>query len=233
VCCSCFADTVYTTEMTQAGGVSTFKTWTKGSSAKVVIVASTNQSMPAGWFIITRDGGETLAVGVPEKKQYLRVTRDQYLRMKQAAVVSQGLRVENPQVQPLGEDEGGKIAGFPTRQRRYKVSLTFHRAHGLREVAQNLTVYQSFWIAPDISNPHPLLNMHTRQTTGIPEVDRLLEFKDLKGFPMKRVVELEIDGVKIGTSTVEVKEVREQPFEESVFAIPAGYTQRELPAPQH
>src|SRR5258708_17626305 len=90
---TCSAGTFYTTEMTRPSGVVTFKTWTKEKSIKTVVVSSTDRSMPEGFFVISRDAGQTLIAGVPGKKQFVELTHEQFLNMN-AAKIQQQSRIE-------------------------------------------------------------------------------------------------------------------------------------------
>jgi len=75
------------------------------------------------------------------------------------------------------------------------------------EPGQKLDVVatEEFWTAPSIPNPAPSLDMLTEQKSGNSQLDSLMDYKKLKGYPLKRVVQLSVNGEPAGTSLVEVK----------------------------
>jgi len=50
-----------------------------------------------------------------------------------------------------------------------------------------------------------------------------MSYKKLKGYALKRLVQISTDGQAVGTSLVEVKTIVNQAVPDSVFEIPASY----------
>ena len=76
---------------------------------------------------------------------------------------------------------------------------------------------EEFWTAPSIPNPAPSLDMLTTQTSGIAELDSLMAYKKLKGYPLKRLVQVSMNGQLAGNSLVEVKTILDKVVPDSVF----------------
>lgn len=221
---SSYAGVQFTTQMSKArGGVSTYKTWVEGKSFKAVVETSTDDCLSPGNFVISRDGGETYIAASARWKRYLELNPEQ-LR-ERMGMGSQRLsgRVENVTVQRLTVADGGVVAGHRTRRHTLRVSAVVRSRRFWRDVTSRVVITENLWMAEGLPNYCPELPVLTRETTGAAEIDRALEFHDVKGFPMKRVISLEVDGAPYGSSTFEVKALTQMPVAESVFAVPANY----------
>jgi hypothetical protein len=224
---SSFAGVLFTSQMSKArGGTSTYKAWSDGKSFKALVETSTDDDISAGNFVISRDGGTTYIAASARWKRYL-VLGPEQLRERLGMRTQQLTgRVENLQVQRLNSVDGGMVAGYRTRRHTLRVSLVLRSRRFWRDVTSRMVITESLWMAEALPNFCPELPVLTRETIGPDEIDGALEFKDVKGFPMKRVVSVEVDGRSLGSSVFEVKTLTQTPLEESVFAIPPSYKKR-------
>jgi hypothetical protein len=220
------AGLTYRAHMDKFGRESSFKVWATDDKAKFVIESSSDPSMPPGFAIIVTDGGEQLTLLPDQKQSYLQLTREEYKKLLKGKASQKQVQIENPKLEELVVDEdGGMIAGYHTRHYKIKISLIDHEA----DQTLNFVVFEEFWTAPSIPNPAPYLNMLTQQTSGIEELDALLDYKKFKGLPLKRIVELYANGEFGGRSLVEITEVGQSSVPESIFQIPPGYKKIEMP----
>jgi hypothetical protein len=222
----CRAGVVYSAEMEKFGKKSKFEVSATDSRAKFSVSLSDDPSLPAGMTIIALDQGERYIMLNQSKGEYIEFTKEQFKSLKRRQAQNSGFEFQDGKVEELIVDEdGGKVAGTQTRYYRIKISVTgSERGEKLDAVA-----IEEFWTAPSIPNPAPSLDMLTEQTSGITELDSLMAYKKLKGYPLKRVVQLSINGQFVGSSVVEVKTILDQTVSDSVFEIPPNYKKLELP----
>ncbi|HWY53860.1 MAG TPA: DUF4412 domain-containing protein [Terriglobales bacterium] len=220
------AGLTYRAHMDKFGKESSFQVWATDDKAKFVIESSDDPSMPPGFTIIAADSGEQLMLIVDQKEAYFQFIREEYRKLLKGKAAQKQLRIENSKLEELAVDEdGGTIAGYPTRHYKIKISFTDHEG----DQTSNFVAIEEFWTAPSIPNPASYLNMLTQQTSGIDELDDLMDYKKLKGLPLKRIVEIYSNGEFGGRSLVEITEVVQSSVPESVFQIPVGYQKVEVP----
>jgi hypothetical protein len=224
--CPASAGLTYRAYMDKFGQESSFKVWATDDKAKFVVESSSDPSMPPGFAIIVTDGGERLTLLPNEKQSYLQLSREEYKKLLKGKASQKQVRIENPKLEELVVDEdGGMIAGYSTRHYKIKISLIDHEA----DQTLNFVVFEEFWTAPSIPNPAPYLNMLTQQTSGIEELDTLLDYKKFRGLPLKRTVEIYANGDFGGRSLVEITEVGQSSMPDSIFQVPPGYRKIEMP----
>src|ERR1043165_5497744 len=111
-----------------AGGDVTVHAYVSGARAKVVFVESAAQLYNTGDYMLSNDEGKTLYVVTPSTKTYTKY--DVQSMMAGMGGMVQGMRgmmkvsFEAPRVEKLLEEDGGVIAGVPTRHYRYRTSYT-------------------------------------------------------------------------------------------------------------
>lgn len=220
------AQLIYSAHMDKFGKESSFHVWATDTKAKFVVENSEDASMPAGFTIIATDSGENLTAVVDQKQAYFQFSRDGYKRLLKGKAAKDQVSIESPKLEELAVDEdGGTIAGYPTRHYKIKISFSDHESGQ----ASSFVAIEEFWTAPSIPNTAPFLNMLTQQASGIDELDELLDYKKLKGLPLKRIVEIYADGEFVGRSLVEITKVGQSSVPESVFQVPVGYRKLEIP----
>ena len=221
--CSCFAGVAFTVQMSRAQGTSTYRTWTEGKSFKAVVEASNDSDLSKGNFVISRDGGVTWIAASARWKRYLELSPAELQERLGSHPRELGSRLQTLTVQKISEQDGGTIAGYATRRYTVRVLVVMKTRRFWRDVTSSMVVTENLWMAQSVPTPTPELGLIMQESTGAVEVDRALVLKGVKGFPMKRVVDVVVDGEQMATSCVEVKSLVQTAVAESVFAIPANY----------
>ncbi|MCI0348890.1 MAG: hypothetical protein L0Z53_05635 [Acidobacteriales bacterium] len=223
---SCFAGVAFTVQMSRAQGTSTYRTWTEGRSLKAVVEASNDSDLSKGNFVISRDGGATWIAASARWKRYLELSPEELQeRLGSRGKPPKG-QLESLTLQRLPELDGGKIAGYSTRRHTVRITVTLRSRSFWRDVTRRMVVTETLWIAEGIPTPAPELGVILQESTGVVEIDRALTLTDVKGFPMKRLLEIDVDGERVTTTTVEVKTLAQTQVADSVFAVPANYKKR-------
>jgi len=218
---------VYTARFDKLGKKSAFNVWATDAKAKFLVTESDDPSMPMGISIIALDGGGRYDLIFPEKQAFVEMTRDQFRKLRQQQAEAHGVKIENSKLEELVVDgDGGLVAGNKTRYFKLKIAI---------DAIQNgqhieFRVTEEFWTAPSIPNPAPSLDMLTQQVSGLDQIDSLLDYKKLNGYPLKRVVQLCENDQFIGTSTVEITSIVNTSIAESLFTPPSDYKKIEVPA---
>jgi hypothetical protein len=221
---SSYAGVLFTAEMSRSRGVSTYKTWAEGKSFKAVVESTTERGLSNGNFLISRDGGATLIAASARWKRYLELSPEELQQRLGTRPLGVRGRVENLSVQKLADADGGLVAGYRTRRHTLRVSVEMRsRSFWRGDVTRHMVITETLWMAESVPNPCPELAVLMQESIGTEEVDRALALNDAKGFPMKRVIEVEVDGERLASSSAEVKALIQMPVADSVFAVPANY----------
>lgn len=81
--------------------------------------------MPAGMTIIALDRGGRMIVLIPSKNAYAELTSDQFKNLLKQRVRDSDAQFEGGKREELIVDEdGGMVAGIPTRHYKIKISVT-------------------------------------------------------------------------------------------------------------
>ena len=186
--------------------------------------------------MLSPDEGKTLYVISPSTRTYTRY--DVQAMMAGMGGMVQGMRgmlkvsFESPKVEKLLEENGGLIAGLPTRHYRYRTSYTISMdmagAHKISTVME-----EDIWATEELVDP--ALKVWLKQdppTTGDEQVDKMIraEMAKVQGFPLKRVTvtrTVDARGEQQSRSEMDVLEVKQRDVAETEFAMPKGY--REVP----
>jgi Domain of unknown function (DUF4412) len=220
------AGLTYNAHMNKFGKESTFEVWATTSKAKFVVENSDDPSMPPGFTMIATQRGEQITLLLHQKQAYFQLSREEYRKFLKGKAAQKQVHIENPRLEELVVDEdGGTIAGYPTRHYKIRISFTGQEANQ----TSKFVALEEFWTAPSIPNPAPNLDVLTQQTSGIDELDVLMDYKKLKGLPLKRTVEIYTNGEFAGRSLVEITKVVRSSVPESMFQVPVAY--KKLAAP--
>ncbi len=232
VCPISIAGTYYTTLMSGASGATTLLTSVDGQNARLEATSS-DSSIPVGMTILTHDGGQNLFMLLPAEKKYLAMSRLQYDSMRKRQANQAGFKpLGVPKIEKQLEEDGGLVAGLPTRH--FKLHIAIQLDRGVPgSVPSDLIVDEELWTATGIPKQPAGLNLLFQQGTGIAELDHGLEFEEIPGFRVKRLVKITVDGEDIGQTTVEVKDYREQTFDPSTFSVPTDYKKVDVKKLKH
>lgn len=216
--------------------------WVTGEKAKVAFVESNgNPAAQQGTYIVTKDGGKTLYLVNPQDKTYAQWDLQGMLGVVGAVMNGMGpllkIQFSDPKTEKISEEDGGLVAGVPTRHYKYRTSYTMTvKVLGMGNTA-NVVSEQDIWAttkATDVGLGVWLRAEPTR--TGNKEFDKLLtsEAAKFQGFPLK-VVTVNTSTQQKGNkqtvthSTMEVTQLdASASVPASAFEIPAGYKETQI-----
>lgn len=216
--------------------------WVAGDKAKVAFVESNGNPMAqAGTYILTKDGGKTIYLVNPQDKTYAEWSLQGMLGAVGAIMNGMGplLKVQfsDPKSTQLADDDGGLVAGIPTRHTKYRTTYTMTvKVLGMGNTA-DVVSEQDVWATSKLSDV--ALGIWLRADpprTGNAEFDKLItaEAGRIQGFPLK-VVTVSTSTQKKGgktTTTRSTMEVTQLDTNAAVpaatFEIPAGYKETQI-----
>ncbi len=214
------------------GGDVTVHAYVSGVRAKVVFVESQADDYAVGDYMLSPDEGKTLYLVSPATKTYTKY--DVQSMMAGMGGMVQGMRgimkvnFESPKVEKLLEEDGGLLAGLPTRHYRYRTSYTVSmHITGSKKVST--VMEEDIWTTEKLTDP--ALKVWLKQdppSTGDEQVDKMIraEMSKVEGFPLKRVTVTRTSDARGEHSTrseMDVMEVKQVSVPGTVFAMPKGY----------
>jgi len=216
--------------------------WVAGEKAKVAFLESNgNPVARQGTYMVTKDGGKTLYLVNPQDKTYAQWDLQGMLGVVGAVMNGMGplLRIQfsDPKTEKLAEEDGGPVAGVPTRHYKYRTSYTMTvKVLGMGNTA-NVVSEQDIWAATKATDVGLGVWLRAEPArTGNKEFDKLLTSSAAKfqGFPLK-VVTVSTSTQQKGNkqtvthSTMEVTQLdTSASVPASAFEIPAGYKETQI-----
>lgn len=214
----------------------------EGEKARIEFQDSNNPMMGEGSWLLTTDGGKTIYLVNPEDKTYAKWDMDAMMQFAGAVMEGMGglvnMEFSEPQVEKLLEEDGGTVAGLPTRHYRYRTTYSMQmKVFGMRQASAVESV-QDIWSTSRLDAA--ALGVWLRKeppSSGNEELDRLMraEVGKIQGFPLKTVTVTTTRDEKKGKesvsrSTTEVTELSrsEAPAPPSTWTIPGGYQETQL-----
>lgn len=209
----------------------------EGEKARIQFEDSDNPMMAAGSYLLTSDGGKTLYLVNPEEQTYAEWDMDAMMQFAGAVMEGMGglvnMEFSEPRVEKLLEEDGGTVAGLPTRHYRYRTTYTMKmKVFGMKR-ASEVESLQDIWATADLEEAALGAWLRTAPpSTGNEELDRLVraEVGKVQGFPLKTVTVTTTRDEKKGQesvsrNTTEVTELRrdEPPAAPDTWMVPAGY----------
>ncbi len=217
----------------------TVEAWIDGPNAKILFQESGNPFMTKGTYLLTSDGGQTLYLVDPEERTYSEWDLDAILQMAGNVMQSMGpmlnFKFENPRVETLLAEDGGKIHGYSTVHHRFRTTYTMHmKIMGMKRSQEHQSV-QDIWSTDDID--HEAFGVWLKREppdmgdAGLQELIQA-EQEKIKGFPLKTVDEVittDKKGRQQVTRTItEVEELKETGIAAATYEIPAGFQQVDM-----
>jgi hypothetical protein len=213
--------------------------WVSGDKAKVEFKDSNNPMAHAGTYLLTKDGGKTLYLVNPEEKTYAQWDLQAILGLAGSVLQSMGplLKFEfsDPKVEKLLEEDGGNVAGQPTRHTRFRTSYSMKmKVFGLGNSADTVSE-QDIWATTRLQDMG--LGIWLRADpphTGNEQFDKLIaaERDKVTGFPLKTVTTTTTTQKKgkqsVTRQVMEVTQLQTQSVPDSSFEIPAGYEETQM-----
>ncbi|HVT61451.1 MAG TPA: DUF4412 domain-containing protein [Thermoanaerobaculia bacterium] len=217
--------------------------WVSGPKARIEFRSSDNPIARTGSYVLTQDGGKTLYLVDPQDKTYSQWSVDGMLGLVGGILKGLGplLKIEfgAPRVEKLLEEDGGLVAGQPTRHYRYRTTYTTKvRVFGFGNSSDTVQE-QDLWIASKLTDPGLAVWLRSDPPrTGNPDFDQMIAANREKyqGFPLKSATVTTSTQQKSGKQSVsrtsqEVTELSAAAVPDSRFELPAGYQERQLPLP--
>ncbi len=216
--------------------------WVAGDKAKVAFVASNgNPVAQQGTYIITKDGGKTLYLVNPQDQTYAQWDLQGMAGVVGAVMNGMGpllkIQFTDPKTEKISEEDGGLVAGVPTRHYKYRTSYTMTvKVFGMGNPA-NVVSEQDIWAATRATDVG--LGVWLRADpphTGNKDFDKLLTSSAAKfqGFPLKVVTVSTSTQQKGNRQTVTHSTMEVTQFDgkasvpASAFEIPAGYKETQI-----
>jgi hypothetical protein len=216
--------------------------WVSGDNAKVAFVASSgNPILAQGTYLLTKDGGRTLYLVNPEEKTYAEWSLQGLLGTAGAILQGMGpllkIQFSPPKVEKLLEEDGGTVAGLPTRH--YKLRTTYSmtvKVLGMGNTT-NVVSEQDVWATSRLQDAGLGIWLRAEPPrTGNAEFDKLLaaEAGKFEGYPLKMVTVSTSTAQKGGRtqttrSTMEVTELdASAAVPAAAFEIPQGFEKTEI-----
>ncbi|MEM7050403.1 MAG: hypothetical protein AAF604_12130 [Acidobacteriota bacterium] len=166
--------------------------WVDGERSRIDIVESSNPLLPAGSYLVTQDGGQTVLRVDPKAETYAVFDVDGLLKVAGTMLGGlQGmlrLQISDPVVEKLVDEESEDLFGLATRHVQYRTTYELQiKALGMKR-RQQVERLQDLWMTSDIEDPAMTVWLRSRsQATGNEDLDRLIaaELDKVEGLTLK------------------------------------------------
>ncbi len=230
----CMAGIRFTAETRIEGELQTrVNALVSGTHAKVTFLNAVPNMAGEGDYMVSPDAGKTLYLVSPTAQTYTRY--DVRIMLSGMGMMVHDMRglmkvsFESPKIEKLAEEDGGTVAGLPTRHYRYRTSYTMSmdapNAHKI-----TTTIEEEIWTSTQLNDPALAVWLKKDQpTTGDDELDSMIraEMEKVQGFPLKRLTTthtVDAKGVPRTTrSEMRVTELKQVEIPDLEFAIPGEY----------
>ena len=224
-----------TTEQARRSEVARVRLSVQADKARLDFLEGDKASAPESGYLFTTDAGKTITMVDNEAKHYAAVDLNQMGAMAGQVVQASGglvgLDITDQKVKMLVDERGPKMHGYPTRHRRFKTSYTMNVS--ILGIKRSSTVVneEEAWVTGKLTaGGFDMWRKRGQMQTGIESLDQLIqaEAAKMEGIPLKRIVtSTTTDGKgksETTTTTTEVTSVKKSSLSDSLFTIPAGYT---------
>jgi Domain of unknown function (DUF4412) len=215
------------------GGDVTVRALVSGSRAKVTFLQSGSNIAATGDYMLSLDQGTTLYLISPGTRTYTRY--DTRTMMSGMGQMVQGLRgtmkvtFESPNVEKVLEEDGGLIAGQPTRHYRYRTSYVVS-IHAVGDKKATTEIEEDIWTTTSLSDPALAIWLKKDPApTGDPQLDAMIkaEMDKVQGFPLRRITIThmhDVNGAEHNSRVeMQVTTIKRTPIAASEFVIPKTY----------
>ena len=213
-----------------------------GDKARLEFIAAGEQPVADGEYMLSRDQGKTVYTVSPRTRTYSQYeVRDMFASL---GGLVRGLRgkmhmeFQSPTVEKLLEEDGGIIAGLPTRHYRLRTTYVT-TVHVGEDRTLHTTREEDIWTTTQLSDPALAVWLTAAPpSTGDAQFDQIVRdaMHKVPGFPLKRVTITRTvtgDGrEQIARGEMEVTDLKSVELADSLFQIPEGYTKVEPRADQ-
>ena len=233
-----FAGITFTAKtISDEGGDVTVRALVSGSRAKVTFLKSDSKVAAVGEYMLSPDQGTTLFLVSPGTRTYTRYdTRTMLSGMGQMVQGMRGMMkvtFESPKVEKILDEDGGLIAGLPTRHYRYRTSYVVSM-HITGDRKATTEIEEDIWTTTHLTDPALAIWLKKGPAaTGDEQLDGMIraEMDKVQGFPLKRITVTHMHDVTgaVRNSRVEmqVTQVKRIAIAAAEFRIPKSY--KEVP----
>lgn len=223
----------------QSAADSKVKALVDGDRTRVEFLESGNPMMKGGCMLVTKDGGKNTYLVDPEKKTYSKWDMPAMMNMASSTMKMMGMKVSDLKTEKLLEEDGGKVAGFPTKHYRFRTTYQMEMNYmGMRN-ATSFSREQDVWASTEV--PGTAFGFWLKKDefkTGDEQMDSMIQagLDQVKGVMLKQVSTQSSKNAQgqtqVTTVTMEVSDVKEASPAASVFELPDGYRETSLFEPR-
>ena len=236
----------YEATTTESGGTkgdatTKMRAWVDGPRARLEFVERTKKDLPAGSYLVTKDGGETVFLVNPRKQVFARWVLDDAVNDVAERLKKEGglvkLQISDIAQEKLKEEPSDPILGYTATHRRWSSGYTMKYAVLGIQQERREDVVHDVWFSDRIggSGFESLLSPRKLQT-GHEGLDKVLAGKigEPHGFTLRSEAVTKVRKGKGEVQTLrartEVTLVREEKGAETLFDVPAGYKEKSFKA---
>jgi len=215
------------------------RAWAEDGQVKIEYLDSNNPIMPAGSYLLTTDGGQTVYLINPEEETYSVWDLNQVFaflgQMSEATGGMMTIDFKDPMSESLGSEPGPTMLGYDTTRRTWRSGYTMDMKIAFMDQSNRMETTTEAWVTDEVEYPALGIWFTAKPpTTGDPELDQVLtdSMEQIRGMVLKMVQDTTMTNKKGQTSnsstTMEVTTLREEAIDGSTFAMPVGYTETPL-----
>jgi Domain of unknown function (DUF4412) len=210
----------------------------EGKNFRFNIGQSDDAVIPASGFIISENGGRTLAVVDPATKSYYELSLDQIGGGFGAILQQFGgmvkFTVANPKVNVRDLGAGEKIEGYATQHKTFDMSYDMNMDVMGQKTTMSFATTAEMWVTDQIPTESASFLQSGELHTGIDDIDKLIAMhvKSLSGFPLRHIATIHVvqggNDMEAKTTTT-VTGIEKKTFPATEFVIPAGFAKTDSP----
>ena len=212
------------------------KALVEGDKAKVEFVESGNPMMSAGSYLLIQDAGKSMVLVNPQEKTYTTWNTSSMMGMAGGAMAMMNMQVQDPKVEKLLEENGGKLLDYPTTHYRFRTSYTMSMNFmGMKHSISTLQE-EDLWATKALKDAaFSFSAIQNNMKTGNEQLDKLITAQKSKaeGFPLKMITTHTTKDSRgqeqVVKTTMEVTVLKSASPSAAQFRVPAGYQEGQMP----
>jgi hypothetical protein len=238
---SAFAGLTYKVQSVSTGISATSMSGTaevEGKNFRFNVAQGDGAIIPDSAFIISENGGKTLAVVDTATKSYYELSLDQIGGGFGAILQQFGgmvkFSVVNPKVNVRDLGAGEKIEGYATQHRTFEMSYDMNMEVMGQKTTMSFSTTAEMWVTDQIPTEFASFLQSGELHTGIDDIDKLIaaHAKSLTGFPLRHIATIHVvqggNDMEAKTTTT-VTGIEKKTFPAAEFVIPAGFAKTDSP----
>ncbi len=209
-----------------------------GDRARVEFTGGTGMGpmMEPGSYLVTKDGGKIVHLVNPKERRYSVWDMQAMMGMAGGMMQMTGMKISNPKVEKLLEENGGTVAGYPTTHYRFRTSYGMEmNMFGMMQNSSTIVRDEDVWATTKIADMGMGVWLKKQPIkTGSDDLDALIKAQagKMQGIPLRMVsVNTTRDSSgreRVSRSVMEVKSLRSASPAATLFEIPAGFQETPL-----